>query len=182
MQALLAGGANVRARSLDGSTALHAAAVDREVAIAEILIAAGADVNARTSNNVTPLMASIGSPYSDAKMSLTLIRAGADVNVADSSGETALLIAAATGPDEVFEELLKRGANPNVQGSSLGFPGYTALHMAALNGATRKVELLLQHGADPTIRNDEGQTPLDITNVKFEEVRKILTSHSKDGH
>jgi uncharacterized protein len=181
VQALLAGGADVRSRAPDGSTALHSAAVDREVAIAELLIAAGSDVNAKTVNNVTPLMASIGSPYSDAKMSMLLMRAGADVNVADSEGETALLIAATNGSDDVFEALLRKGANPNTPGKALGYPGYTPLHMAALNGSTKKVELLLQHGADPTVRNDEGQTPLEITNVKFEEVRKLLSSFSRNG-
>jgi ankyrin repeat protein len=127
-------------------------------------------------------MASVGSPYGDAKISMALMRAGADVNVADSNGETALWAAATTGPDEVFDELLRRGANPNVRVTAMGFPGYTPLHMAAYSGSTKKVALLLQYGADPAIRNDEGQTPLDITNVKFEEVRKLLYSHSEDGH
>ena len=182
VQALLAKGANARARDRVGSTALHAAAVDREVRIAEALLAAGADVNARTTDDVTPLMASIGSPYSDAKMSLTLIRAGADVNIVDSNGETALWIAITDSSEEVIEELLRRGANPNVQARALGFPGYTPLHMAAINGSTKTVDLLRRYGADPAIRNDEGQTPLDITNVKFEDVRRILSSRSKDGH
>lgn len=182
VQRLLNAGANVRAKDHRGSTALHAAAVDREISLAELLLAAGADVNARTNNNVTPLMASIGSPYSDAKMSLMLIRSGADINITDSDGESALWLAATAGPDQVFEELLKRGANPNIRAKALGFPGYTPLHMAAYSGSTKKVELLLQYGGDPAIRNDEGQTPLDITNVKFEEVRKLLTRRSTDGH
>jgi ankyrin repeat protein len=172
VQALLAGGANVRACSPDGYTVLHAVAVDREVPIAELLLAAGADVNARTTKNVTPLMASVGSPYSIAKMSLTLIRAGADVNAADSDGETVLL--GATGNAlEVIEELLKKGANPNIQ--SKRFSGETPLHKAAFNGLKDEVEILLRYGADSTIRNNKGQTPLDITNVKFAEVRKLLT-------
>jgi uncharacterized protein len=182
VEALLAKGANARARDRGGSTALHLAAVDRQIRIAEALLAAGADVNARTMENVTPLIASVGSPYSGSKMSLLLIRAGADVNIADSNGETALWIAVTDKPDEVIEELLKKGANPNVQARAPGFPGYTPLHMAAMNGSTKSVELLLQYGADPAIRNDEGATPLDITNVRFEEVRRILSSRSKDGH
>lgn len=175
VRTLLANGANVRASSPDGYTALHAAAAGKEVAIVELLLAAGAEVNARTINNVTPLKASIGSPYSDSRVSLALIKAGADVNVADSTGETALLTAITDKSVEVVEELLNKGANPNVQSKSVGFPGNTPLHMAALNGLTKEVELLLHHGADPTVRNDEGQTPLDITNVKFEEVREMLS-------
>ena len=128
VQALLAGGANVRVRSPNGYTALHAVAVDREVPIAELLLKAGADVNARTTNNVTPLMVSVCSPYSNAKMRLTLIRAGADVNTADSDGETVLL--GATGNTlEVIEELLKKGANPNIQSKRFsGRHHYTRPH------------------------------------------------------
>jgi ankyrin repeat protein len=176
VEQLIASGANVHMRDRHGSTALHAAAIDRDVRFAELLLAAGADVNARTLRNVTPLMASIGSPYSDSKMSLALIRAGADVNIADSDGVTALWTAATTGSEEVIEELLKRGADPNVQPRSLGYPGYTPLHMASVNGATKTVQLLLKFGADPHIRNDEGQTPLDVTNVKFDQVRQILSN------
>lgn len=177
VRALLAGGANVRANSPDGYSVLHAVAVGREVQIAQLLLAAGADVNARTTSNTTPLMASVCSPYSDSKMSLTLIRAGADVNIVSSDGETALSCATA---HDVMKELLKRGANPNIQ--STRFSGETPLHKAALNGDKETVELLLRYGADPTIRDSNGQTPLDITNVKFEEVRRVLSSLSKDGH
>jgi uncharacterized protein len=179
VRALLAGGANVRLADRNGYTVLHAVAVDREHAIAELLLSAGADVNARTKDNITPLMASVCSPYSDATMSLTLIRAGADVNIVDSDGETALSCATSRTL-EVIEELLKRGANPNIQ--SKRFSGETPLHLAAMNGSTQTVELLLRYGANPAIRNNEGQTPLDITNVKFDEVRKLLSSHSTDGH
>jgi uncharacterized protein len=173
VRALLAGGANVRASSPDGYTALHAVAVDREAQIAELLLVAGADINARTTNNTTPLMASVCSPYSDAKMSLTLIRSGADVNIVNSDGETALSCATASTL-EVIEELLKKGANPNIQ--SKRFSGETPLHKAALNGVKDAVEMLLRYGADPTIRNDKGETPLDITNVKFADVRELLTN------
>jgi ankyrin repeat protein len=182
VQELLSRGANIRASARNGSTALHVAAVDRDVRLVDLLLAAGADVNAQTVDGVTPLMASLGSPYSDTKISLALIRAGADVNIADSEGRTALWISVTESSDEVLEELLKRGANPNVQPKTLGFPGYTPLHMAAMNGATKMVELLVRHGADPGIVNSKGETPLDITNVKFDGIRRILSSYSKDSH
>jgi ankyrin repeat protein len=179
VQALLGAGANVRAQSADGYTALHAAAVEREVRIVELLLAAGADVNARTKNNVTPLMSSIGSPYSDPKVSLVLIRGGADVNAADPDGRTALWIATTDSTPEVMEELLKRHADPNVQPRTLGPSGDTPLHMAAMNGLKTEVELLLRYGADPTIRNANGETPADVANPKFPEIKEILSKHSR---
>jgi ankyrin repeat protein len=175
VKALLANGASVRGASPDGYTALHAAAVEKNVAIVELLLAAGADVNAKTTNGVSPLLASVGSPYTSSDVSLTLISHGADVNIADSEGRTPLLTAISDSSPRVVEELLKKGANPNAQSESIGYPGYTPLHMAALSGSTEDVELLLRYGADPTIRNAEGQTALDVTHVKFEQVRKMLS-------
>ena len=172
---LFAAGANVRARSPDGYSVLHAVAVGPNVSLAKLLLAKGADVNARTTKGVTPLMATVGSPYSDSEMALIFIRAGADIKAVDSEGESVLCIAVVGKSSAVVEELLKRGADPNIRSKSIGFPGYTPLHMAALNGLTKTAALLLQYGADPSAHNDEGQTPLDITNVKFEEVRNILT-------
>jgi ankyrin repeat protein len=152
--------------------------VERNLEIVEALLAAGADVNARTKDNVTPLMCSIGSPYSDPKISLVLIRAGADVNAADSNGRT-VLWGAATGPIEVLEELLKKGADPNVQYPRL--TGNTPLHMAAWSGLTAEVELLLRYGANPAIPNGEGQTPLDVANEKFPQIREIISRRLHGG-
>lgn len=172
---LLEAGAKVQTRSPDGYSVLHAVAVDRNTSIAKLLLAKGADVNAQTTDGVTPLMATVGSPYSDSEMALIFIRSGANVNAVDSRGEAVLCTAAADRSAVVVEELLKRGANANVQSKSIGFPGYTPLHMAALNGLTETVDVLLRYGADPTIRNAEGQTPLDITHVKFDKVREMLS-------
>uniref|UniRef100_A0A3Q0RQI7 Uncharacterized protein n=1 Tax=Amphilophus citrinellus TaxID=61819 RepID=A0A3Q0RQI7_AMPCI len=39
---------------------------------------------------------------------------------------------------------------------------FTPLHEAAQKGRTQLCALLLAHGADPTMKNQEGQTPLDL--------------------
>src|SRR5207302_2569010 len=178
---LLAAGADVNIHTEAGYTALHAAAIERNAQIIQALISAGADVNSRTKNNITPLICSVGSPYSDPKIALALIRAGADVNVADVEGETALWIATTDSSLEVMEELLKDGANPNVQPQSLAFRGNTPLHMAALNGLTAQVELLLHYGANPTLRNANRQRPVDVVNENFPQIREILNKHSSGG-
>lgn len=43
--------------------------------------------------------------------------------------------------------------------------GFTPLHEAAQKGRTQLCALLLAHGADPTLKNQEGQTPLDLTSA-----------------
>lgn len=42
---------------------------------------------------------------------------------------------------------------------------FTPLHEAAQKGRTLLCALLLAHGADPTLRNQEGQSPLDLVTV-----------------
>ena len=42
---------------------------------------------------------------------------------------------------------------------------FTPLHEAAQKGRTQLCALLLSHGADPTLKNQEGQTPLDLVSV-----------------
>ena len=50
--------------------------------------------------------------------------------------------------------------------------GFTPLHEAAQKGRTQLCALLLAHGADPTLKNQEGQTPLDLCSA--EDVKCLL--------
>ena len=68
---------------------------------------------------MTPLIYSIDMAWGKPEITLALIRAGADVNAVDSQGHTALWLATTESTPEVVEELLKRGANPNVPESGL---------------------------------------------------------------
>jgi len=43
---------------------------------------------------------------------------------------------------------------------------FTPLHEAAQKGRTQLCALLLAHGADPTMKNQEGQTALDLATVR----------------
>ncbi|XP_043540960.1 poly [ADP-ribose] polymerase tankyrase-2-like, partial [Chiloscyllium plagiosum] len=49
---------------------------------------------------------------------------------------------------------------------------FTPIHEAAQKGRTQLCALLLAHGADPTMKNQEGQTPLDL--VTADDVRALL--------
>ena len=59
VRALIAAGANVNAHQSDGSTALDAAADEGGLEVAQLLVAAGADVNGASSGN-TPLYLTTG--------------------------------------------------------------------------------------------------------------------------
>ena len=56
-----------------------------------------------------------------------------------------------------LDDLLSKGANPNVKDTR----GRTPLHHAAFYGYAENVQALLAAGADPNARDNEGWTPLN---------------------
>lgn len=51
---------------------------------------------------------------------------------------------------------------------------FTPLHEAAQKGRTQLCALLLAHGADPTMKNQEGQTALDLATVTAPDLYSVL--------
>jgi ankyrin repeat protein len=104
-----------RARSADGFTALHYPAFfggTEAAAAAEALIAAGADVNARSDNGlaVLPIHSAVAGGHDE--VVAVLIDAGADVNATQRHGWTPLHGAAQNGSLASVERLLAAGADP----------------------------------------------------------------------
>jgi uncharacterized protein len=113
-QALAADPASVSSVAYDGWTPLHLAAFFGRTAAAERLLAAGADLNAVSSNSLhnTPLHAAVAGGHLE--VALWLIESGAAVNSSDAGGHTPLHIAAEAGYVPVVEALLSHGANPHI--------------------------------------------------------------------
>ncbi|MBK8477679.1 MAG: ankyrin repeat domain-containing protein [Opitutaceae bacterium] len=84
-------------------TALHEAVVGGHHAIVELLIAHGAEIDAKDSNGTTPLMeaASVG----DLDLIQKLLRAGADPALSDAFGARASDYAAAQGFEVAANQL-----------------------------------------------------------------------------
>src|SRR5262249_8574502 len=82
-------------------------------AVVEALLAAGADVNATTSNGATSLMLASQAGKADAVQAL--LARGANVDAKEKvKGETALMIAAAYGRADVVRALTAKGADVSV--------------------------------------------------------------------
>ena len=62
------------------------------------------------------------------------------------------------GDASSVEQLLQRGADPNVKDQR----GFTPLHMAVYSGSLEVVQLLLEHGANPDAKDVGGKTPYDL--------------------
>jgi ankyrin repeat protein len=144
---LLKQGADVDGAQGDGSTALHWAAFNDDLALVKQLVAAGANVKATTREGaITPLF--MACQNGNAAMIEVLLKAGADANSVKSSGTTALMIAASSGSVPAVNVLLDRAAKIDAKES---VHGQTALMFAAALNRDQVIRVLLAKGADPNI-------------------------------
>lgn len=141
----------------------------------ELLIAQGADVNARDGNGNTPLMLAARSGHSEIVQ--FLIARGADVHLKDNLGNTPLIDTARYASEfalKVIEILLAEGAN--VQAKNIY--SNTALINAVRSGRSDVVELLVKEGADVDARSKTGQTALKLAaDALRKDVIEVLTEY-----
>jgi ankyrin repeat protein len=162
--------------------ALRGAAAQGSLAMAELLLAHGADAT----------RIGVGRWVLHPELAPLLASRGA---VIDSSGEW--ISAACTGnqgrkddPDYV-RALLRHGARATDRRSGDYLKGpsgvralnATALHYAARAGFLRTIEVLLDNGADPAAQDSRGRTPLDwlgqaAPSVSRAAVRNLLAPRS----
>ncbi len=147
LRALLEQGSDVNARFADGMTGLHWAARKGNAAIAEVLLDAGAELEATTRIGAhTPLH--VASAAGRASVVKGLLLAGANANAITTTGATPLHFAAASGSALAVAALVEHGAKVNAAEPHWG---QTALMFAAAAGRTEVVEVLLEGEADPSI-------------------------------
>ena len=147
-RALVAAGADVNLRQLDGATALHWAVHWEDLEATEFLISAGANVDTANDLRVTPLLMACTS--GNAVIVETLLEAGANPRDALSSGETALMLASRAGSVKAVEALLTRGTDVD---ATEGTRGQTALMWAVANTHPEVTKTLLDHGASVNTRS-----------------------------
>lgn len=106
----------------------------------DVLVKAGANVNARRESGCTPLAIVCSLPPG--------------ALYPDSSRRCSALPAAL----ETMQRLLVHGADPNLPDDN----GNTALHHAVEMRYLETVRLLLEHGADASLRNRHEMSPMDV--------------------
>jgi len=162
-------------------TALHRAAISGRKDVAELLLAKGADVNARDSYISAPLHYAAQNGHS--AVAELLIARGADINARNSAGDRPLQGAARYDRKDTIKLLLEKGATisnihlaaymgdlvkiegfiqEGVDINVLDGHGYAPLHYAAQNNQKEVIELLISKGADVNVKNWGGETPLHI--------------------
>jgi len=144
VRAALSQGANPNQRDPQGHTALLYAVHQGNVALAEALLSAGAEVDlAKTPQGLTPVM--LAAARGERQMTELLLRAGADPNRVNEDGSAALMIAVYRGDPVLTAQLLQSGADPNLVDKQ----GDSALGLAIRGNFPALMTQLLQAGADP---------------------------------
>ena len=114
VKALLKEAADVNAAQGDGMTALHWAAMNGDLELAEMLIVAGANTRATTRlGSYTPLY--LASQHGHGGVISALVKAGSDVKSGTPNGTTPLMVAAAAGKVEAVQALIDAGADKSAK-------------------------------------------------------------------
>lgn len=152
---------------LRGNTALLDAAKKGNLARVQRLVSTE-NINCRDAQgrNSTPLHLAAG--YNNIEVAEYLLENGADVNAQDKGGLIPLHNASSYGHLDIAALLIKYSTFVNATDKW----GFTPLHEAAQKGRTQLCALLLAHGADPYMKNQEGQTPIEL--AVAEDVKCLL--------
>ena len=173
VQALLEQRVDVNTTEMDGTTALHWAAYQGDLASARLLLRAGATPDKENRYGVTPLALAAG--RGNAPIVGALLDAGANANSKLPEGETVLMAAARTGSVSVLKLLLAHGANAGARES---WRGQTALMWAAAENHPAALHTLIELGANVNERSNTGWSALLFAarTGKAEAVRALLAA------
>lgn len=175
---LLAAGAKVNQVGKDGVPPLILAFARGSEEMAILLLDNGADAKyILPGRTPVPLICAAIMEKASPKIIAKLIEKGADVKTQLTGMEIyPIHFAALAGTPELFEQMVKAGANPK-QGPADG--GMTLLHLAAAGNNAAMVEYLLKNGAqaDITAKNKDGMTPAEC--AKNPAVKKLLQPAAK---
>jgi ankyrin repeat protein len=123
-----------------------------------VLLARGADPNARDDEGRTPLMSAVlGNSVALAGL---MLESDADVNARDEHGWTALHYAAEEQAPEMARILIARGADIDAQDGEGRTPLWRAVFSA--HGRQEVVDLLREAGARDDLPDLEGVTPKQL--------------------
>ena len=178
--------ADVNATTSYGDTPLHYATGDGtgvgHVPVVSVLIAAGANVNAKEDEGQVPLhQAAIKGNIPVISM---LIAAGADVNARNGYNQTPLHEAAEGGKAIAISVLIAAGASVNAKDAGGGTPLNEAARLAGYDHISVAVfSALLAAGADVNAKNNNGKTPLHIViSERNQAVALVLLAFGADVH
>jgi ankyrin repeat protein/L-ascorbate metabolism protein UlaG (beta-lactamase superfamily) len=193
------------------SLPLHLAASTGQVAVIELLLSKGANMEAGDRENTTPL--TCAALLNKPEAVRLLVEKGASLTARDNNGNTPLLAAARSGNVEIVKYLVGHGAaltdvsnrgsnclhiatsigaeplvqyllGQNFDLNALNGSGYSPLHFAAMAGNQTIIRLLVAAGANIDQNDNTGLSPLMIAayNEKLEIVATLLELGADPNH
>lgn len=179
LESLLAAGADVNAADHNDCTPLHYAAIYDHEDVATILVAHGADVNAKGHwNDDTPLHDA--AEHGHAGVAKVLIAHGGNVDARNEGGWTPLHTAARGGHVDIIELLLDHGAQVDLSGSWGETPLLVAVDEDQLAAAT----VLVAHDAEVNVQGTKyryATTPLHMAIwIADHDMVELLVTHGAD--
>ncbi len=169
--------ASIAARDSSGATALVAAAYGNHLDIAERLLTAGADPNAKDETVQSAYLIATSEVGDDPRLLRLTLKHGADVRSLDSWKGTGLIRAA----DRGFHRVIKVLLDTDIDIDHVNRIGYTALHEAVILGDggpshQRTVAALVAAGVDQSVEDPNGDTALDVARARgYTEIIDLLS-------
>ncbi len=160
------GGRNI-IRTADKGGLLLAAATGGSMALTEILLAEGVDINVRDEEGFTPLLTAVESNHKE--LSEYLILKGSNLKAKSKDGRDLFEVACRAGNIALAKKLLDDGHASKRRPSLLSD--------VALSGHVESVEYLLTDESDVNFRGEDGSTPLTITICASQIRNQLVTKH-----
>jgi ankyrin repeat protein len=183
--------------------------IEDSVGAAKMLIAGGANVNARLKGPILKRVYDAGdnrlgegaTPFMraarkcDVEMMRLLLDAKADVTLAQKSGNTPVMLCAGAvsagnsedNPERVSEDealpAIRLALDAGVDVNAANATGDTALHTAATTGGGQQgiIRLLVERGARLDAKNKAGRTPLDAATRARQPNEKVIALLKEQG-
>lgn len=180
VRTLLRQGADVNGAQADGMSAMHWAAERGDLALLDVLLTAGAELESATRiGEYRPLH--IAARNGHAEVVQRLLDGGADVDArTDPSGSTPLHLAATSGDRAAVEVLLAAGADADAREAEWN---QTPLIFAAAWNRVDAIEALVEGGADPNLSSEK--LDLDLMRRYDAEANRrqseVLKAFTNDG-
>ena len=145
---------NVNSRDDAGNTLLHWATANGNLKLTEILIEAGAEIDATNNEGDAPIH--LAARFGHTEVTIFLIdRANADKNIQNNQGFTPLHMASLYGQADFITMLFEKGVDKDIVSNKRFGPLHTAVH----SNNIQTIQVLLANEIDVDLRDNFGNTP-----------------------